>query len=434
MIRRILGEGWATNSLLASSSLLARGGGAAVSMLFALVLGRFLGPAGVGVYFLAFTLMSIGATLSRVGMDKAVVRFASVSYAEGDISTFSAIFRKSLLIATLVGVTIAALLWVIYPYLGLVKDSSEAFREVIMWMLIALVPFSLLQLQGEFLVAARRPVFGLSTQTLIHTTMSLMLVLGLIALGMLDSQAAAISFLFSVSAACVVAFLVVRTNVELVRSGSFDARVMLRVGYPLLWVSGLNLLMEWTDTLVLGYFTDAAAVGKYIISVKLATLLSFLLVAVNSVAAPKFAAFYAENKIGELGSLARSYTRMLIIVAFPAAMLLAVFAGPVLSLFGPEFDGAKTALRILLAGQLASVVVGPVGNILIMSGRERSVRNNAIIAVSLNIVGNLILVPRLGITGAAISTASSLLIKNLLLYYYLRRNMGISTLTRGAAT
>jgi O-antigen/teichoic acid export membrane protein len=72
-----------------------------------------------------------------------------------------------------------------------------------------------------------------------------------------------------------------------------------------------------------------------------------------------------------------------------------------LSLFGPEFTGAKIPLLILLACQLARALFGPNVPLLTVIGAQKQ---NAVLAVSALVVlavSNLVLAPAYGVLGAA---------------------------------
>ena len=81
-----------------------------------------------------------------------------------------------------------------------------------------------------------------------------------------------------------------------------------------------------------------------------------------------------------------------------------------LAIFGADFEVADTALVILAVGQLVALASGPVGAVLVMTGRERLQRDAAAAAVAVNLVGNLVLVPTYGMVGAASATAVALIV------------------------
>ena len=93
-------------------------------------------------------------------------------------------------------------------------------------------------------------------------------------------------------------------------------------------------------------------------------------------------------------------------------------------LFGARYMGAALALQILSAGEFVHTLVGPNGTTLTSYGKTTLLMIDAVLAAILNIVLNLLLIPRYGISGAAIATAISLAVSNVLvsgqLYYYYR--------------
>lgn len=102
-----------------------------------------------------------------------------------------------------------------------------------------------------------------------------------------------------------------------------------------------------------------------------------------------------------------------IALSLPVALGLIVFGKPILAtVFGPEYAAGALALAILCVGQLLNAGFGSVGNILNMTGHERDTVLGVAIGAISNVALNLLLIPPLGIDGAAIAIAMSLLIWN----------------------
>jgi hypothetical protein len=68
--------------------------GTAMAFLFSIVLSRLVGVAGVGLYFIFVTIIDIGTTLSRLGLERSGLRFASIVYNQGDRKELAALYRK----------------------------------------------------------------------------------------------------------------------------------------------------------------------------------------------------------------------------------------------------------------------------------------------------------------------------------------------------
>lgn len=119
---------------------------------------------------------------------------------------------------------------------------------------------------------------------------------------------------------------------------------------------------------------------------------------------------------------------MMIMFAAPVLLLFIVAPSWVMGLFGPEFTTGGTVLLVLALGQFINVATGSVGFVLIMTGNERLARNNTVIAATVSLVLNVLLIPRLGALGAAIATAASIASLNLSAAYLVKRQLGILTI------
>ena len=119
-------------------------------------------------------------------------------------------------------------------------------------------------------------------------------------------------------------------------------------------------------------------------------------------------------------------TRIALALATPILLLLVLFGQWFLLLFGEGFASGYNALVILCIGQFVSVAVGPAGWILLMTGNEQKAVVALAVSTTLNITLNFMLIPRMGINGAAIATASSAFVMNLILVGFVWKSLGLN--------
>ena len=408
-----------------AAAFFAKAVGTGLAFLFSILLARLLGPAGTGVYFLALTIVSIGATIARLGLENAVLRFASVAHDQGDRLTLAALYQQSMGLVFVAGLAVVLVIWGVVQFLPI-----NGGKSVLLFMLLALIPVALIPLQAEFFKATGAPGTAIFVQVAI---LPIILVMGAaIFFWKGGASTQNIAVFYAISAVLSVLFSGAIWNHHkpgLWRErGEFNTRVLLRTSLPLLWVASMYLVMSWTDILVLGAWTDSATVGVYGVATRVATLTAFILIAVNSVVAPQFAALYAQGSHNALARLAQRSTGWAFLAALPIILSLLLFPDWVLQFFGNKFLDGAAVLRILSFGQLVSVALGAVGYLLIMTGHERLMKNITIMSALLNLIGNLILVPFYGAEGAAVSTAFSLAFMSLLSYILVIRRLNINTL------
>ena len=94
-------------------------------------------------------------------------------------------------------------------------------------------------------------------------------------------------------------------------------------------------------------------------------------------------------------------------------------------------------MTVLCVGSVVVLAAGNVQALLLMSGRSSWGAFNKLVVVVVNVVGNLILLPRVGIIGAAAMWAACMALDTALAAYQVRRTVGIAvfgpTLLRVAA-
>jgi O-antigen/teichoic acid export membrane protein len=186
-----------------------------------------------------------------------------------------------------------------------------------------------------------------------------------------------------------------------------------------------DVVMTFSDVLILGLFVTASDVGIYTAAARTALLTRFLLLANSAVAAPRFAALHAAHDKEGMARLAVRSTMLTTLSSVPVLLMFVIFPSPILSVFGPQFEVGAQVLIILTLGQFVNAATGPVGYLLNMSGFHQ-VEGHIAIAGALITVGLCFaLIPPWGIAGAAAANAIATASCNLLRVYFAKTRMGI---------
>ena len=164
-------------------------------------------------------------------------------------------------------------------------------------------------------------------------------------------------------------------------------------------------------------------------AMRLAKSRVFYYMATASVVAPRLASLHAVANVNEMERLSRNSASAMTLLSLP--ILLAVVLAPhwILGLAGPDFEAGAGALVILTFGQFVIVATGPSGFLLSMTGRQSILRNVNVLGALLNLILNAVLIPLLGVIGAATATATSLALINLALVLEAKRQVRVNVLT-----
>ncbi len=403
--------------------------GAALGFVFQFLVARELGADGAGLFFLAFTVASVVAILCRGGLELAAVRFVSARIALGDYTgardVYARVFRRAIAFSLFGTVFTAS---IALP-LALYVFNKPAAATGIAIMSCCVGPIVLYRVHGEALRGLDR--IGLS-QFLINLAVPLSAIslIPLLAPRFGIDGALASQILAHALAAAIGIFAVRLAFDAMPKTGpsDFDFKVLERAFAPLYQLSVLNLLQSSIATLALGATSADTEVGVYGICQSASLFLQLILLGHNALLGPEFAALHTRGDHASISVLARRATRRMTLEALPIFLLFVIAPEFVLRLFGPEFESGVACLRILAIGQLVNVATGSVGLLLVMSGHERAFRDAVIAALAINLVLNGVLAPRYGIEGAAIATATGVIVQNVAAVWMVKRRLGFFTL------
>jgi len=204
-------------------------------------------------------------------------------------------------------------------------------------------------------------------------------------------------------------------------------RDIFSVSLPIFAITVLTLVIEHSATLMLGYFKTSGDVGIFTVAMKLSMLTSFILASINSIVAPKFAELYWGKHHDDLNKVIRFASKTIFWTSAPVLVAFLVFPVFFMSIFGESFKAGWPVLVVLSIGQFVSSVSGSVGYFLLMTNGQRAFMNIMAVASVINITLCLVLIPLMGFTGAAMSTAASLIFWNVTALVYIRVKYGVNT-------
>jgi O-antigen/teichoic acid export membrane protein len=136
--------------------------------------------------------------------------------------------------------------------------------------------------------------------------------------------------------------------------------------------------------------------------------------AISMAAQPRFTELFAIHDRVGANAVYQATTGWLVCLTWPIYLLALIFSKQVLSIFGHSYQAGTSVMVILAVSMLVATACGQVDMVLTTTGRSSWSLVNGLLAVCVNVAVNVILIPRMGITGAAISWAAAIAITNLL--------------------
>jgi O-antigen/teichoic acid export membrane protein len=389
--------------------------GAIFSFSFNFLMARHFGPTGIGQYSLAITTLTICSTISLVGMDYILIRrvsgdvkFGHLEVALGTLKAVSTAIFVNAIVAT------AVLQYLIIPVLANLKHSTSDLL-VLKSVVVGVLPFALMRVVSSGLRATGKVLLAQSLDGPFPMLMAVSAMLVLLGLGRRSSpEEAALIYVASMAVSVSLgAYVQLRIFSSWPRAEDVPIRPILAQGWRILLAVLSNLLVEWVIIFTLAASWSTEEVGRYRAAWLIASTFNLLVVAFDAVSGPRIAAAFRRNEIDEIGLMWRQSVVVILVLASPLLLVSTVFPRELLGLFGSEFERGPIALRILIVGQVVNLITGPVGSILIMTGRERWSLAIAVGGLISTILLAVIFIPMFGLTGAAVVSTLSVVLQNL---------------------
>jgi O-antigen/teichoic acid export membrane protein len=214
---------------------------------------------------------------------------------------------------------------------------------------------------------------------------------------------------------------------------AYDFRGWLAIALPILLVEGFYLLLSYTDVLVLQQFRSSEEVGIYFAVVKTLALVSFIHYAMSATTAHRFAEYHALGDKERLSAYVAHAINWTFWPSLAATAVLLALGQPLLWLFGPQFVTGYDIMFVAAVGLVVRSAIGPVERLLNMLGHQHICALAYALAFVMNVGLCVVLVPRFGGHGAAAATSVSLVFETVLLFWIVRRRLGLHVLAFGSA-
>jgi O-antigen/teichoic acid export membrane protein len=424
--RLLKGSGWV---------LLGTAAGTVIGTVASGLLARILAPTDLGAYFLAFSIATLGATLSQLGMERAVVRFVAAALGTGlpgrARRSVKIVFAAAALGSLFIGGIVAVWLG---QFLAEHVFHSVALASVTTYVAVWIVVAAFQSLFAETFRSFQR--FWLATVfNGVIVDLVCVAVFGTLYLSRGQNSATlAQAILITVGAITftlvIAAIILGRRYAKLRGPGDVRVHEVWDVAWPLL---GFNIATfavgKGLDIWVVGALASQADVALYGAAAKLVFYVATPFIIASQVVPPIIAELWAQGKKRQLEHSLREISTL---AGVPAALVLLLFlvAGPwVMQLvYGRAFyrEGALV-LAVLSIARLYAVVTGNSGAALQMTGYQRTMMYLTFFSGAIGVMTKILFGNLYGMIGVAYATAAAQILQNSLQLYYARKKLGIWT-------
>lgn len=385
-------------------------------MLLGIVLGRFLGAEGYGLYRLTVTVGAIAAGFALLGMEEALVRYVSLFASRRDPARLWGTLQVGVGLATLLSLLIGAGLFALARPLALYLFHDPRLVPLLRLGCL-IVPF--LTLSCVLASATRgfnKMQYSTGTQQVAQPLTQLILIVLMVLVGLSAGRAVTI-YIFGLIIACALLLLFLNRLFPLRRplqTARRDIRQILLFSFPAYGSSLLDTLGPSLQTVLLGSLNTVAIVGIFAAAAQASAACGMFNRSIGTASSPIISELHGQGDREQMARFYQTTAKWMFTVNLPLFLIVLLLSEPILAIFGKEFVEGSTAMSILALAQLVIAAAGVSDGVLTMTGNTPTRLANSAVLTVLSIGLCFLLIPHWGAVGAAVAALATATVVNLL--------------------
>lgn len=386
--------------------------------IYRIIIARYFGPEAYGLFSLAVMIIGWFITISSFGLINGLLRFIPQYRGKKEFEKIKSIIRFSSIILFFSSIISTTLLFFSSNFIALTifhNPNLIIFLKMFSF-LIPLLIFSNLLL--AVLIAFEEISWQSFIVNVLQNVLKVIFIILFIILGF-KTNAIIFSYFLGITSMFIVAYLVCRYKFSKVfQRDNLEKKLKLEThkkfisySWPIMFSGTIANMFSWIDSFSIGYFRTTFEVGYYNAAVPIVLLLGFAPELFMQLFFPLINKEFSRKNMKVIKELSQQVGKWIFLLNLPLFLIMVLFPGAIINfLFGESYLIAENALRILALGSFISNTFYLSSNLMSMLGKSRIVLANVIVTMVINIFLNIILVPKYGIVGAAISTSISWII------------------------
>ena len=385
-------------------------------LVITLLLTRLLGPEQYGLYNIALSAAAIASHFALVGLGTALVRYVALYASRRDQEGIWGSLQIAVGISTALSALISALLFASAHVI-----ANEVFHNAALAPVLQLISFTVPFLGlSDVLAGATRGFKHIEhmviAQNIAQPLVRVLLLLAFSVAGLNIMQAVVV---FGVADFVASLLLIYFLNTQFplkrpLRAARRDTREMLSYSIPMCLSDTIATFRGNIQTILLGSLSSVFTVGVFSVANQLNQFADLVHHSVTTAVRPIIVEVHDRDNRAQLGRLYQTISKWMFSFNLPIFLIVVMFPTQILSIFGKDFTQGAMALTLLSWASLVNAGTGMCGVILDMTGYTKLKLANAISQLVLIMFLSLLLIPSLGMVGAAVAALAGQSVVNVM--------------------
>jgi len=405
---------------------------------YRIIIARDFGPSVYGTFSLASMVFVLVISISSFGFFEGLLRFVPLYRGTKKMNNIRYLFKFSVWILTLSSIFFGLILFFSSEFIS-INLFHEPNLVIFLKILSLAMPFYMI---GSVFLCLIRGFERIKMHSFIseffQILIKLIFLILLIFLGV-KVNSVPISYFIGILSVFLVAYLYCRYKLpEVFQKYILKKQIKKQIrkifflySLPLIFSNILYDLFGYMDSFVIGLFKDTFNVGIYNAAFPIASLMAFVPSLFLQILFPMIVREFSKKRIDIMRELIKQVQKWILIINLPFFSLMFLFSGAFINLFfGAQYMAAEPVLRILSIGFFFYSLSDILGNLILVVGKSKTFLINIIILSVFNLVLNVLLIPKYGISGAAFSTTMSYIALAIILFFQVKRYINIVPIRR----
>ncbi len=407
---------------------------AAAGYLFKVYLARVLGAEALGLYALGMTIVGFVGVFNGLGLPQAAVRFVALYTATNQYERLRGFLIRAFCLLLSANVILGCFVVFAGPWIGEHFYHTLELRQYLGLFALIMVLGAMTTFFGQILQGYKDVARRTIVTNFVGTPLMMLVTIALVVAGK-GLRGYVLAQVLSAGFVLLLLFALVwrLTPNSMHRYRGSLARLepqVLSFGAAAFGMALMEFLLAQIDKVLIGFYINAREVGIYAVAMAIVAFVPVALQSVNQIFSPTIADLHARGEHELLARLFQTLTKWILAFTLPLATIVMVFSKPLMRIFGPDFEAGWIVLVLGTAGQLVNCCTGSVGYLLLMSGNQnRLIKVQAVMTAAMVLL-NVLLIPPLGILGAALAMAVTAIASNLWFLFEVRGALGMSPYNR----
>lgn len=392
--------------------------GRSLAYLYVILLAR-LGSSEYGLISLGLATTLFLATITMLGLKTVIVRYISFYQAKKNKEKIKGTILSSIKISLPTSIIFMVSLFLLSDKVSLLIFHNVRLIPILKLFSLT-IPFVILSNIFLYVILSyRRIEYQVGIKEIAESIIKLILTFLFIYFGY-ELFGVAIAYIISIIITFLLSFYFMQKKCfnifdKKIKTKLFGAELLM-VSFPLFFADIFTLIIKWADVFLLGFFRSTSEVGIYNVALSTASLLVLVPTGIMVLFLPIITRLYSKKNMKEIKEVTLRTSKWIFFANFPIFIILLAFSKPLLGImFGKEYIIGSSALLILIFAYLLHSITHVNSSILIMLKKTKMILLVGIIITIVNILLNLLLIPKYGIIGGAVAMAFSLIL-NYIIY------------------